>query len=157
MKAEYINPFVTTAINTLEQFISDIEIERGELEVSESPFSAGGTATYIGISGDLEGRVIYEMDRVTAVNVASAMNDEELPGMNELVRSTIQELGNIISGNATTQLRNAAEEKTVDITPPSMIIGDETEITDSVSSKFLRVPLETNYGNIHINVAVRES
>lgn len=52
---------------------------------------------------------------------------------------------------------NVAEGKTIDITPPSMIIGEETEITDSVSSKFLRVPLETNYGNIHINVAVRES
>lgn len=156
MQAQYINPFVKTAVSTLKQFIPDIEIERGELEVSESPFEAGGTATYIGISGDLEGRVIYEMNRVTAVNIASAMNDEDLPGMNELVRSTIQELGNIISGNATTQLRNAADGKRIDITPPSMIIGSETEITDSVSSKFLRVPLETNYGDIHINVAVRE-
>lgn len=157
MQAQYINPFVKTAVSTLKQFIPDIEIERGELEVSESPFEAGGTATYIGISGDLEGRVIYEMNRVTAVNIASAMNDEDLPGMNELVRSTIQELGNIISGNATTQLRNAADGKRIDITPPSMIIGSETEITDSVSSKFLRVPLETNYGDIHINVAVREA
>lgn len=157
MKAQYINPFVKTAISTLEQFIPDIEIERGELEVSESPFEAGGTATYIGISGDLEGRVIYEMNRITAVNIASEMNGEDLPGMNDLVRSTIQELGNIISGNATTELRSAAEEKEIEITPPSMIIGKDTEITDSVSSKFLRVPLETNHGNIHINVAVRES
>ncbi len=157
MKAEYINPFVKTAISTLEQFISDIEIERGELEVSESPFEAGGTATYIGISGDLEGRVIYEMNRITAVNIASAMNDEDFPGMNDLVRSTIQELGNIISGNATTELRSAADEKVIEITPPTMIIGSDTKITDSVSSKFLRVPLETNYGDIHINVAVRES
>lgn len=155
MEADYINPFVTTAVSTLKQFIPDIEIERGDLDVAESPFETVGTATYIGISGDLEGRVIYEMDRTTAVEIASAMNGEDLPGLNEMVRSTIQELANIISGNATTELRKAAGDKDVDITPPSMIVGSETEISDSVSSKYLCVPLETNLGTIMINVAVK--
>ncbi|MFB6344311.1 MAG: chemotaxis protein CheX [bacterium] len=156
MKAEYINPFVKTAVSTLKQFIPDIEIERGELSVSESPFETVGTATYIGISGDLEGRVIYEMDRPTAVNIASAMNGEDLPGLNEMVRSTIQELGNIISGNATTELRQAADNKEIEITPPSMIVGRDTEISDSVSSKFLSVPLKTNHGDVIVNVAVQD-
>jgi chemotaxis protein CheX len=157
LKAEYINPFVTTTISTLEQFIPDIEINRGDLTVNESPFETVGTATYIGISGDLEGRVLYEMDRSTAVNIASAMNGEDLPGMNEMVRSTIQELGNIITGNATTALRNAVGEKKIEITPPSMIIGTDTEITDSVSNQYLQVPLNTNHGDILINVAVKET
>lgn len=121
------------------------------------PFQSVGTATYIGISGDLEGRVIYEMNRITAVNLASEMNDEDIPGLNELVRSTIQELGNIISGNATTKLRNVANKKTISITPPSMIVGSDTEISDNVSRKFLKVPLKTNMGDIYINLAVRES
>lgn len=155
MKADYINPFVRTAVRTLKQFIPDLEIERGEVTLAKSPFETVGTATYIGISGDLQGRVIYEMDRDTAVKIASEMNGEELPGMNEMVRSTIQELGNIISGNATTELRKAAGEKEIDITPPSMIVGNETEISDSVSSEFLCVPLETNLGEVVINVAVK--
>jgi chemotaxis protein CheX len=157
MKAEYLNPFITAATDVLEQFIPDIEIERGDLDATSSPSETLGAAVYIGISGDLEGRVIYDMDRQTAVDLASAMNGEDLPGMNELVRSTLQELGNVISGNATTNLRQAADSKTIDITPPSMIVGADTEISDSVEQTLIQVPLKTNYGTLVINLAVRET
>lgn len=157
MKAEYINPFVLTAISTLEKFIPDIEIERGELDLAETPSHILGAAVYIGISGELEGRVIYDMGRVTAVNLASAMNDEDMPGLNDMVRSTIQELGNIITGNASSKLHKKFDGKHIEITPPSLIVGDETEITDSVSSKYLVVPLETNLGEIVINLNIKEA
>lgn len=157
MKAEYLNPFIEAATDVLKQFIPDIEIDRGELDATTSPSETLGVAVYIGISGDLEGRVIYDMGRETAVDLASAMNQEDLPGMNELVRSTLQELGNVISGNATTNLRKAADSRTIDITPPSMIVGADTEISDSVEQTLIQVPLQTNYGTLVINLAVRES
>lgn len=157
MKADYLNPFISAATDVLEQFIPDIEIERGELNATSSPLETLGVAVYIGISGELEGRVIYDMDRQTAVDLASAMNGEDLPGMNELVRSTLQELGNVISGNATTNLRQEADSKTIDITPPSMIVGADTEISDSVEQSLIQVPLKTNYGTLIINLAVREN
>ncbi len=157
MKAEYINPFVSSAMSTLKQFIPDIEIERGKLDVVDSPSQTLGAAVYIGISGDIRGRVIYDMGRTTAVKIASAMNQEDLPGLNDMVRSTIQELGNIISGGASTKLHQELDGKKIDITPPSMIVGDDTEISDSISSKYLVVPLNTNYGQILINVNISES
>lgn len=157
MKAEYINPFVSSAISTLQQFIPEIEIERGELDISKTPSQSLGTATYIGISGDLKGRVIYDMNRITAVNVASEMNGEDIPGLNDLVRSTIQELGNIVTGNASSKLHKQLDGKHIDITPPSLIVGDDVEISDSVSEKYLQVPLKTNLGNILINVNIKEN
>lgn len=157
LKADYVNPFVTKALDTLRQFLPDSEITRGDISVHETPFTTRGTATYLGISGDLEGRVIYQMDVGTAINVAGAMNQEEFGELNEIARSTIQELGNIISGNATTKLRNVADEKTIDITPPSLIVGENTKISDSVSSRYIRVPLHTDHGDFTINLAVKES
>lgn len=157
MKAEYINPFVTAAISTLQQFIPEIEINRGDLDVSQTPSQSLGTATYIGISGDIEGRVIYDMNRVTAVKIASEMNGEDIPGLNELVRSTIQELGNIITGNASAKLHKQLDGKHIDITPPSLIVGEDMEISDSISDKYLQVPLESNLGTILINVNIKES
>ncbi len=157
MKAEYINPFVTSAISTLEQFIPGIEIDRGELDISDSPSQSLGTATYIGISGDIEGRVIYDMNRITAVKVASKMNGEDIPGLNDMVRSTIQELGNIITGNASSKLHKQLDGKHIDITPPSLIVGEDMEISDSVSSKYLQVPLNTNLGTVLINVNIQEN
>lgn len=156
MKAEYLNPFITAGTSVLRQFIPDIEIERGDADVVQQPGHPRSVATYIGISGDLEGRVIYEMNRVTAIELAEAMNeDDNIPGLNELVRSTIQELANIISGNASRELEG--DGLSISITPPSMIIGEDTEISDSVSETFIQLPLQTNYGEIMINLAVRET
>lgn len=157
MKAKYLNPFLSAANNVIQQFIPDIDIERGELSAAKSPTESLGVAVFIGISGELEGRVIYDMEPSTAINLASAMNGEDIPEVNDLVRSTLQELGNVISGTATTNLRQAAESKTIDITPPSMILGPDTEISDSVQQTLIQVPLETNYGTLVINLAVRES
>lgn len=157
IKADYVNPFVTKAADTLRQFLPDATIEKGDISAHDTPFTTEGTATYLGISGDLEGRVIYQMSVSTAIGVAGAMNHEEFDELNEIARSTIQELGNIISGNATTQLRNIADEKTIDITPPSLIVGEETQISDSVSSQYISVPLHTPHGDFTINLAVKES
>lgn len=156
MKAEYINPFITSLTEVLEQYVPDIEIERGELDVLDQPTETLGTMTLVGLSGDLEGRVLYIMNRPVAVAIAEFMNGEDFPGLNEMVRSTIQELCNIVSGNAATKLRETVDDKTVDLTPPSMVIGADTEISDSINGKLLEVPLETNYGDILVNLAVRE-
>lgn len=154
MKAQFINPFVTAAVSTLEQFIPDSEINRGELNVAEAPVQTRGAAVYIGISGELQGRVIYDMDRSTAIKIANAMNHENLSELNDLVCSTIQELGNIISGNATSKLHEELNGKKVNITPPSMIVGGDTQISDSVDSKYLKVPLNCNCGEILINLNI---
>ena len=156
MKAEYINPFISSLVEVLEQYVEDIEFERGELDVIEQPTETLGTMTLVGISGDLQGRVLYIMNRPAAVSIAEIMNGEDFPGLNEMVRSTIQELCNIVSGNAATKLRQAADDKTIDLTPPSMVVGTDTEISDNINGKLLEVPLETNYGDILVNLAVKE-
>lgn len=157
MKAEYLNPFITAATTVLRQFVDDIEIERGDIEVIDQPGNPRSVATYIAISGDLEGNVLYEMNKITAVNIAEAMNEEDIPGMNELARSTIQEVANIISGNASRELASSSVGKSINITPPTMFIGSDTEISDSVGKSFLMVPLKTNYGTLIVNLSVRES
>jgi chemotaxis protein CheX len=159
MKSKYINPFITTTVESLEQFIPDIDIERGELDLVEPPVHTLGTITLIGISGDLKGRVLYIMDRDTAVKIAEAMNEEDFPGLNEMVRSTIQELCNIISGNAARELKASAENKSIDLTPPNLIIGSDTEVNDELKldGELLEVPLNTDLGTIRVNLLIHES
>ncbi len=158
MKADHINPFVNSAKEVLQQFVPNLEIERGELGLEPTPADLLGATVYLGISGFLEGRVVYDMEPETAVNIASAMNHEELTELNELARSTIQELGNMISGNAATKLRERVETADeIFLSPPSMIMGEDTKLSDSAASKYLKIPLETNLGELVISVAVKES
>lgn len=156
MKAEYLNPFVESTVNVLKQYLPDLEIDRGELAVIESPTKTLGGTIYIGISGDLEGRILYNMTRKAAVGIAEEMNGEEFMGLNRMVRSTIQELCNIISGQAGQKLEKTADNKSINITPPSMITGENTEISDGLTGELIEVPLETNFGKIVINLALRE-
>lgn len=156
MKVDYLNPFIRATTEVLRQFISDVEIERGELDLVDSPTETLGTMTYIGITGDLEGRVIYNMKRKAAVNIAGKMNGEEFQGMNNMVRSSIQELCNIITGNAGKYLHEAADGKDIEVTPPSLVTGRDTEVSDKINNKLIDVPLNTNYGEIIINLAVQE-
>lgn len=158
MKADYVNPFVKSAIMVLEQYIPNIEIERGDLDVVEPPYQSLGAATYLGITGDLDGRVIYDMSRDTAKKVAGTMNGEEFDELNDMVRSTIQEVGNMVTGNASTNLQQSVEASaSFDISPPSMIVGEETEISDQVNNNLLQIPLHTNLGDIIINIIIEKN
>ncbi|MNR47699.1 CheY-P phosphatase CheX [compost metagenome] len=71
--------------------------------------------------------------------------------MDEMGTSAISELGNMISGNASTILSN--QGFTVDITPPKVIKSQSS--ADSVSSKALFIPLTINgVGELDIQVMI---
>lgn len=154
MKAEHLNPFTEAAAYVLKEVLSDLEISRGALEVKQGPMITRGVATLIGITGQLRGHVIYDMDRKTALDLASAMNGEKLAGMNALVRSTINELANMISGNAASRLAGAGYR--CDITPPTFIVGEQSEIFAFKGVQHLIVPIETPFGRVSISLAIQE-
>lgn len=156
MKADYLNPFVKASVNVLSQFDSDLSVERLEPCTVESPYRTLGVTSYLGLTGDLEGRVIYDMDLETAEAIAGAMNRQATLEMNDLGRSALQELSNMISGNAVTQLQqNGLNE--LDITPPSLIVGSDSQISDHQSETYVQVPLETNHGKLLINLSLSQS
>lgn len=157
MKADYINPFISATKNVLNQFISDIEFNHGEVKLENSQFSTTGVAAIVGISGDLEGRVILDMNIKTAKRIAGQMDGEQFEDLNEMAKACIQELANMMSGKATTTFRNKNNKLTINISPPSLLVGKDATIRDSVNTKLIKVPLKTNYGNLLINLGVKEN
>ena len=150
MKVEYINPFVHAAFSVLKEIL-DVDIKRDRLKLKVSPIPTLGVAVVLGITGDVEGRVLYDMKKDTALKIAEVMNDEKLPEFDELVRATINELGNIITGRAVSALNDLGY--TFDLTPPSLFSGDNMDVSTLVDT--LVVPLETPFGTVVVNVALR--
>ena len=103
MRVEYINPFVEAAFNVLKEVLNT-EIKRGELYLKSTSQPVLGVATIIGLAGDVEGRVLLDMSKETALGIASEMNMEELAEFDELGKATITELANMITGQAITKL-----------------------------------------------------
>ncbi len=152
MRVEYINPFVEAAFNVLKEVVRT-EVTRGELYLKSTSQPIMGVTAIVGLTGDVEGRILLDMNIQTALAVASAMNEEQLPSWDDLAKATISELANMITGQAVTKLSELGFS--FDLTPPSIITGQNMEIS-SGQVEALIVPLELPLGKVEINVAVRE-
>ncbi|AEJ62051.1 CheC domain protein [Spirochaeta thermophila DSM 6578] len=152
MRVEYINPFVESAYYVLKEVLGG-EVRRGELFLKSTTMPVLGVAAVVGLAGDVEGRVLFDMSKETALKVASVMNGEELTKLDELVKATITELANMITAQAVTKLHELGFR--FDLTPPAIFTGDNMEVTDP-EVEALIVPMEVPQGKVEINVAIRE-
>ncbi len=152
MRAEFINPFVTAGIQVLESVIGAAP-QPGQLAVRSATFTTQQVSIVIGVTGAVEGQVVYGLSLVTSTKIAAAMSSIPVMTFDEFASSSVAELGNMISGHATTLLSNAGYD--CQITPPTLIRGPNIEICTATPA--LVVPLHTDFGKIEINVALREA
>jgi len=155
MRVEYINPFVEAAFSVLKEVLN-ADVKRGEIYLKPTTMSIQGVAALVGLAGDVEGRVLFDMTRDTALHVAGAMNQEEFSAFDELAKATIQELANMITAQAVTKLHDLGFK--FDLTPPALFTGDNMEVSTNLGEvEALIVPMELgNNGKIEVNVAIRE-
>jgi chemotaxis protein CheX len=157
MRVEYINPFVEAAFNVLKEVVNT-DVKRGDLYLKSSTMSIMGVAALVGLAGDVEGRVLFDMTKPTALFVASAMNGEEMKTLDEMVKATITELANMITAQAVTKLHDLGFK--FDLTPPALFTGENMEISNTLEVEALIVPMELGAGGksgkIEINVVIRE-
>ena len=152
MRVEYINPFVEAAFNVLKEVLNT-DVKRGELYLKSTTMPVLGVAALVGLAGDVEGRVLFDMSKPTALAVASAMNGEQLATLDELGKATITELANMITAQAVTKLHDLGFK--FDLTPPALFTGENMEVSDHEVGALI-VPMEIPQGKIEINVAIRE-
>jgi chemotaxis protein CheX len=152
MRVEYINPFVEAAFNVLKEVLN-AEVKRGELYLKSTSMPVMGVAAIVGLAGDVEGRVLFDMGKATALAVASTMNGEQLTALDDLAKATITELANMITAQAVTKLHDLGFR--FDLTPPAIFTGENMEVSNQ-DVEALIVPMEVPQGKIEINVAIRE-
>jgi chemotaxis protein CheX len=154
MRVEYINPFVESAFNVLKEVLNS-EVTRGGLYLKSTSMSIMGVAALVGLAGDVEGRVLFDMTKETALAVSGAMNGEKFTVMDELAKATIQELANMITAQAVTKLHDLGFK--FDLTPPALFTGENMEVSNNLKVEALIVPMELGpHGKIEVNVAIRE-
>lgn len=156
MRVEYINPFVESAYSVLQEVLQE-EVHRGDLYLKSSAMPVLGVAAIVGLAGDVEGRVLFDMSQETAIKIASKMLEdmemEPVTKMDDMARATITELANMITGQAVTKLHNLGFS--FDLTPPAIFTGENMEVSNT-DVEALIVPMDLPMGKIEINVAIRE-
>jgi chemotaxis protein CheX len=151
MRMELIQPFINSADAVLAQGLeSPISIEN--LSMEEEAYRRKGVAAEICLTGDIEGRIIFDVDEKAAACFASRMAGTELPGSDNLVREAVCELANQIIGNAVTVLNDQGFHFRVH--PPTLHTSEQGSKT-SEDTEALVMCFSTERGNVFMNVALR--
>jgi chemotaxis protein CheX len=154
VNVETINPFISAAKTVLSEFCK-IDVQMGKPYLAKSEYEGNALITIIGVTGQLRGQVIINMDIETACKIASnMMMGMPVNELNDMAKSAVSELTNMILGNAATIF--STNGITIDITPPSVCLGNNLSISVS-DAKNICVPLifEEKYA-VNINVALKE-
>ena len=155
MRVEYINPFVESAFTILKEVLNS-EVKRGEIYLKPTTMSIMGVAAMVGLAGDVEGRVLFDMTKETALAFAGAMNQEEFTAFDEMAKATIQELANMITAHAVSKLHDFGFK--FDLTPPALFPGENMEVSPNLGEvEALIVPMQLgDHGKIEVNVVIHE-
>jgi chemotaxis protein CheX len=151
MKMELIQPFINAADAVLSQGLSGTT-KVGNLTMEEDAYRRKGVAGMVALSGDIEGRIILDLEPQTALRVASHYAGAELPESDGLIKETIFELANQVVGNAVCALNDQGFHFRVH--PPLLVTSEEGDKT-SEDVEALMICFETSLGNVFMNVALR--
>jgi len=157
IKKELINPFIEAAAQILPQIVNGISFTRtGLLLAKDSAVSQEKLAVIIlGIVGGVKGRVIYSLENNLACEIAAKMLFEPVqPELNDLARSALSEMTNMVTGRAIALLVSAGYN--VDFSPPTLFVGRDIQIPESDVPSIL-IPFQTQFGSLNLNVAVKEA
>jgi len=153
MKVEYINPFIEAAQSVIKALCC-VNVKLGKVHLKSSPIFLNQVIIIIGVVGKIKGQICFELSRETAKKIASVMmGGIPVLELDEISKSAISEMGNMIMGNASTIF--SSKLINIDITPPTLLAGDKIEVSNKVPT--IVVPLELEeLGTININISADE-
>lgn len=151
MRAEYINPFLESARIVIEQ-VANVRPSTGQLGIKDVKFIERYIWIQIGMTGQMSGDIVFGLHEDCALKLVSAMmGGFTVTEMDEMSKSAISELSNMISGNASTLLYNQGLR--VDITPPKLL--EAAASAGFVAKKALTIPLIMDQiGELDIQVLI---
>jgi chemotaxis protein CheX len=151
MRMDLIQPFINSADAVLAQGL-DAPISVENLSMEEEAYRRKGIAAEICLSGEIEGRIIFDVDRGTAVQLASRLAGIEVSESDDLVREAVCELANQIIGNSVTTLNDQGFHFRVH--PPTLHYSEQGS-KSSEDTEALVMCFNTASGNVFMNVALR--
>ena len=153
MDVNHINPILNAFTNVLPQ-LGFCNINKKGITIKDKIIESLGVLIIINITGDLEGKIVYCMNEDDAKAIASSMMmGMQLENFDDMAKSAVSELVNMLTANAATNLSN--ENVKVDISTPLLIYGTHTE--ESTVDKTLCVSMNVNNTVVDVNISLQSN
>lgn len=153
MNMELIQPF----INSLDAVISEImrcSARIADVTMEEGSYQRTGVAALVTLSGDIEGRIILDMDATAAGQAASDLSEIAGAPTEEITRDIVCELTNMVIGNSVTELNNRGFKFRVH--PPELFLIDVGP-RGTLDRETVLLRFELPKGAVYLNIAVHEN
>ena len=151
INVEHINPFLLASTKILKEMCS-VDVKLGRPFIKNPVFLDNTLIIFIGFTGEIKGQVMISFENSVACDIASKMMMMPVTEMDDISRSAIGELGNMIMGNTATIF--STKGIAIDITPPT--VGNGTMSFTHNFAKNICVPLEYDGGKkIEVNIAIK--
>jgi chemotaxis protein CheX len=153
MNMELIQPF----INSLDAVISEImrcNARIADVTMEMGSYQRTGVAALVTLSGDIQGRIILDMDTAAATQAASDLAGISGEPSEETAREIICELTNMVIGNSVTQLNDRGYKFKVH--PPELFVIDVGP-EGMLDSETVLLRFELPKGAVFLNIAVHDN
>jgi chemotaxis protein CheX len=152
MRMDLIQPFINAADAVLAETLQG-PTRIGDVTMEEEAYRRKGVASLVTIKGDIEGRIIFDIDPPTAAKVASYLAGVPVSESEAVAQETVCELANMVIGSAVTALNDQGFR--FKIQPPVLhmeALGERS----SEDQEALVMCFDTDSGNVFMNIAMRQ-
>jgi chemotaxis protein CheX len=150
MRMELIQPFINAADAVLAETMQ-APPHVGDVTMDEAAYRRKGLAAIVEITGEIEGRVILDMEAPVATRVLQQLGSDAEP-TDAMLPEAVCELANLVIGNAVTALNDQGFRFKVHPPEPH---AQEAGLTGSEDTEALVMCFTTDHGSVYVNVAMR--
>jgi chemotaxis protein CheX len=152
MRLDYITPIVESAANVLTE-VTGSPVAYGAMKLYRTSSAGRDVVIVVGLSGEVEGRIMLEMDDDAAMSLAGTMNREKFTTLTPLAEDTLMELGNMLVARAVSTLNDMGFEFL--LTPPVLFAAGNRALFTTLDLETLVVPLHTDGLAMNLSFALK--
>lgn len=149
MEVQYINPFLTAVQKVFDTMI-DVPFVLGKPVLKKDRIAPYEVSSIIGLSGEVTGCVVISLEANIAMELASALLDDEFTEIDEDCTDAIGEITNMIAGNAKTDFPG----KNNAISVPTVVIGKH-KLSYPKGIPIISIPCKAGDGELSIDIAIK--
>jgi len=151
MRMDLIQPFIGSLDAVLAEMMK-APARIVDLTMEPEGYRRKGLAASVVFRGQIEGRVVLDMDPGAAAQVASFLTGGEVDSNEPMVPETVCELANMVIGNAVTQLNDRGFQ--FKVFPPEILTQEQCEAAGQDSEATI-LCFETASGNVYLNISMQ--
>ena len=151
MRMDLIQPFIGSLDAVLAEMMK-APARIVDLTMEPEGYHRKGLAASVVFRGQIEGRVVLDMDPGAAAQVASFLTGGEVDSNEPMVPETVCELANMVIGNAVTQLNDRGFQ--FKVFPPEVLTQEQCEAAGQDSEATI-LCFETASGNVYLNISMQ--